>query len=272
ILRKGGKQDYQTTVRLEGGQAIVEMQAFTPQGEPINFLQPEVRVGTPAGEGLTITLQQEAPGRYVGRFPARGVGDYTLTVVEKDPDGTVRTNTTGFAIPYPSEYRFTRANLPLLTRIAETTGGKLNPQPAQVFRPVAKEGRSVRDLWRTFLWLALALLLMDITLRRVIIPISEWLELLRRLPEKLLGGTRARRPVPQAQATARLLGVKERAATRRAEPDGAAPQPKPTPVAAARASEPASINPAPPPEPIQQPTTPTDTTSRLLEIKKQRRR
>ncbi len=272
ILRKGGKQDYQTTVRLEGGQAVVEMQAFTPQGEPINFLQPEVRVGMPTGEGMTITLQQEAPGRYVGRFPARGVGDYTLTVIEKDPDGTLRTNTTGFAIPYPSEYRFTRANLPLLTRIAETTGGKLNPQPVEAFRPVAKEGRSVRDLWRSFLWLALALLLVDLTLRRVVIPLAEWAELLRRLPEKLFGGVRGRRPAPQPQATARLLGVKARAGTRRAEPDGAATQPRPTPVAAsAPADEPATAS-APPPRQTAPTAAPTETTSRLLEIKKQRKR
>ncbi|GIV08043.1 MAG: VWA domain-containing protein [Fimbriimonadales bacterium] len=269
ILRKGGKQDYQTTVRMEGGQAVVEMQAFTPQGEPINFLQPEVRVGMPTGEGLTMTLQQESPGRYVGRFPARGVGDYTLTIVEKDPDGTVRTHTTGFAIPYPSEYRFTRANLPLLTRIAETTGGQVNPQPAEAFRPVAKEGRSTRDLWRTFLWLALALLLLDITLRRVMIPINEWLELLRRLPEKLLGAPRARRPAPQAQATARLLGVKERVGTRRAEPYGATTQPQPAPVATASVSEPENLS--APPKQTAQTNTPTDTTSRLLEIKKRRR-
>jgi len=270
ILRKGGKQDYQTTVRIEGGQAVVEMQAFTPQGEPINFLQPEVRIGMPTGEGVTITLQQEAPGRYVGRFPARGVGDYTLTIVEKDPNGTARTTTTGFAIPYPSEYRFTRANLPLLTRIAETTGGKVNPQPAESFRPVTKEGRSVRDLWRTFLWLALALLLVDITLRRVVIPVSEWLALLRRVPEKLLGGARARRPAPQAQATTRLLGAKERVGARRTEPDGATVQPKPTPVATApaRETEPVSA----PPKQTAPPPTPTDTTRRLLEIKKQRQR
>lgn len=266
ILRKGGKQNYQTTVRTEGSQAIVEMQAFTADGEPINFLQPEVRIGTPTGEGLTITLQQEAPGRYAGRFPLRGVGDYTLTIVEKDPDGTTRTNTTGFSIPYPSEYRFTRANLPLLTRIAELTGGKLNPTPAEVFRPVAKEGRSVRDLWRTFLWLALALLLVDITVRRVVIPLAEWAELLRRVPEKLLGGTRVRRPATQPQATARLLGAKARAGTRSPKPDGKPAAPHPTPVAAA-SREPE----APTQQPTPASTTPASTTNRLLELKRQRK-
>jgi Ca-activated chloride channel family protein len=271
ILRKGGKQRYETTVRLEGGEAIVEMQAFTPQGEPINFLQPEVRVGLPTGEGLTIALAQEAPGRYVGRFPARGVGDYTLSVVEKDPDGTTRVSTTGFAIPYPSEYRFTRANLPLLTRLAELTGGKVNPTPAEAFRPVARQGQSVRDLWRSFLWLALALLLLDITVRRVVIPLAEWAALLRGAWERVVGRGRARRPAPQAQASARLLGVKARAATRRAEPDGATPVATPVAAAPPPPSDTATPTRTPQPTPTAVATTPADTTSRLLERKRQRR-
>jgi len=212
----------------------------------------------------------------VGRFPARGVGDYTLSVVEKDPDGTTRVSTTGFAIPYPSEYRFTRANLPLLTRLAELTGGKVNPTPAEAFRPVARQGQSVRDLWRSFLWLALALLLLDITVRRVVIPLAEWASLLRGAWERVVSRGRARRPAPQAQATARLLGVKARAATRRAEPDGATSTPVATPVAApiAAASPPNdTATPArtPQPTPTAVATTPVDTTSRLLERKRQRR-
>jgi hypothetical protein len=206
----------------------------------------------------------------VGRFPARGVGDYTLSVVEKDPDGTTRVSTTGFAIPYPSEYRFTRENLPLLTRLAELTGGKVNPTPAEAFRPVARQGQSVRDLWRSFLWLALALLLLDITVRRVVIPLAEWVSLLRGAWERVVGRGRARRPAPQTQATARLLGVKARAATRRAEPDGATPVA--TPVAAAPpSSDTATPARTPQPTPTAVATTPADTTSRLLERKRQRR-
>ncbi|MDM7462033.1 MAG: hypothetical protein P3X24_010375, partial [bacterium] len=144
--------------------------------------------------------------------------------------------------------------------IAETTGGKVNPPPTEAFRPVAKEGRSIRDLWRTFLWLALALLLIDITLRRVVIPLTEWTELLRRLPEKLLGGGKARRPAPQPQATARLLGVKERVATRYTAAESAPASPKSTPTAPSQ----------PAPKPTAPPAAPTDTTSRLLELKKRR--
>ena len=164
---------------------------------------------------------------------------------------------------------FTRANLPLLTRLAELTGGKVNPTPAEAFRPVARQGQSVRDLWRSFLWLALALLLLDITVRRVVIPLAEWAALLRSAWERVFGRGRARRPVPQTQATARLLGVKARTATRRAEPDGATPTPQPV-AATPSPSDPATPARAPQPTPTVA-TTPADTTSRLLERKKQRR-
>ena len=130
----------------------------------------------------------------------------------------------------------------------------------------------MRDLWRSFLWLALALLLMDITVRRVVIPLAEWAALARRAWERLLGRGAARRPAPQAQASARLLGVKARAGTRRAEPDGATPAPTPvaTPTAAAPSEAVATPASAPKPTPTAA-TTPADTTSRLLERKKQRR-
>jgi len=276
ILRKGSRQDYQINVRHEGGQAIVEMQAFTPEGEPINFLQPEVRVSFPNGEGQTITLQQDAPGRYTGRFPLRDVGDYLLTVIEKQPDGTIRTATRGYALPYPPEYRFSRANLPLLTRIAEVTGGKLNPQPSQVFRPVARRGASVSDLWRQCLWLALMLLLLDITLRRVALPVGEALALLGQA-WRWLRGRRLPRRAPQPVATARLLNVKGRVRTATTAPAEPAARPTVVPSPSAMtslSSPPSSDSPsAAPARPASMPAPSTegDTTSRLLEIKRRRR-
>ncbi len=280
ILRKGSRQDYQITVRQEGGQAIVEMQAFTPEGEPINFLQPEVRISFPNGEGQTITLQQDAPGRYTGRFPLRDVGDYLLTVVEKQPDGTVRTATRGYALPYPPEYRFSRANLPLLTRIAEIAGGKLNPAPNQAFRPVARRGAAVSDMWRMCLWLALILLLLDITLRRVVLPIGEAFALFGRAWQ-WLRGRRLPRRAPQPVATARLLNVKGKVReaitpTPSAPSRGRAGEGTPTiassPTAAASPTTTGrSDDRATPARPPATPPADGDTTSRLLELKRRRR-
>jgi hypothetical protein len=274
LLRKGSRQDYQISVRHEGGMALVEMQAFTPEGEPINFLQPEVRIGFPNGEGQTITLQQDAPGRYTGRFPLRDVGDYTLTVIEKQPDGTTRTATRGYALPYPPEYRFSRANIPLLTRIAEVTGGKFNPPPTEAFRPVAKRGASVSELWRQCLWLALLLLLLDITLRRVALPVGEAFALVAQVWRRLIG-RRAVRRVPQPAATSRLLNVKGRvrATTIAAEPTE---RPAPAPSAGTPSAPSPTATPVESKAPAASTTRPPadeggDTTSRLLEIKRRRR-
>ncbi len=264
LLRKGGKQDYQTTVRMEGGQAVVEMQAFTPQGEPINFLQPEVRVSTPSGSKLDLQLQQVAPGKYSANFPVREMGDYLLTLLEREPDGTTRVRTTGFAIPYPTEYRYSRANTPLLTRIAELTGGRLNPPPDQAFRPVQREGRSVRELWQTFLWLALALLLVDITLRRVFIPLAEWVAVAQSALQKLGLRRRGVRPAPETALSTQLLKIKGRVPRATAPTEPLTSPKESEPVASPTASQPSAPTPTA--------SAPQDTTSRLLELKRKTRR
>ncbi len=263
LLRKGGKQDYQTSVRLAGGQAVVEMQAFTPQGEPINFLQPEVRISTPSGGKLDLQLQQVAPGKYSARFPIREMGDYLLTILERDPDGSTRVRTSGFSIPYPTEYRFSRANSPLIHRIAEITGGQVDPAPDQAFRPVQREGRSVRELWQNFLWLALALMLVDITVRRVFIPIAEWLALLQAFLRRVGLRRRAPQPASETVLTAQLLKVKGRTQRPTATVE---PPTKPTLSTPDRTIE----KPSPTATPTA--TTPQDTTSRLLELKRKTRR
>lgn len=265
LLRKGARLDYQLTVRQEGGTAIVEMQAFTPDGEPINFLQPEVRVAPADGEGLTITLSQYAPGRYTGRFPLKGIGDYLLTMVEKQPDGTLRTATVGFAIPYPSEYRFTRANLPLLTQIAELSGGKVNPQPQEVFRKPLRVGRSVQDLWRPLLWVLLALLLLDITFRRVVITPAEVWGLVRRAFQGLRL-RRTSRQVALPEATARLLSAKGRVRTTPTEPTAPPLPTSSAPVATPTPNIPPATSSAPTPAQGQS----AETLDRLLEIKRKR--
>ncbi len=271
ILRKGGRLDYQLTVREEGGSAVIEMQAFTPEGEPINFLQPELRVAPPNSEGFTLTLQQQAPGRYIGRFPLRGIGDYLITMIEKEPDGTVRALTQGFAIPYSPEYRFSRANQPLLTQVAEITGGKLNPEPQEVFRTPQRAGKSVRDMWRSFLWLALMLLLLDITFRRVVITPAEIVAVVRNGVRRLRFG-RASRPQTAPTATARLLSAKGRVRSTLSE-SAPARSPDAEPVSASvQASVAPSTSPpesAPAPKPSPSGST-SDTLNRLLEIKRKR--
>jgi len=262
-LRKAAQTQYAITTQVRQGEAVIELEAFTPEGEPINLLQPKVTVATPTGESKSLVLQQEGLGRYRGRIPVGETGVYLVTVHERDEKGKPKVFTTGFAVPYPTEYRFTRTNLPLLERIAELTGGKVNPQPNEVFRLPPKPSSSVTDIWHLCVALALALFLVDITARRLALGVPEVLAALVRKLAETWERLRVRRPVPAAETGSRLLSVKQRVRQRT--------------TAAPLVNPPKSTGPSETearPAPVKQPPPSgqvTQTTSRLLEVKRRRR-
>lgn len=257
-LRKATQTKYSVTVQLRQGEAVIELEAFTPEGEPINLLQPKVTVATPTGESHNLVLQQEGLGRYRGRVPVNETGVYLVTVHEQDETGKPRVYTTGFALPYPTEYRFTRTNMPLLERIAEMTNGKVNPEPSEVFRSPKQPSSSVTDIWHLCVALALALFLVDISARRLALGVPEVVVALARQLTEIWRRVTTRRPAPVVETGSRLLSVKQRVRQ--------------------RTTVPASINPTQPAEPIQKPVKQaptsgqaTQTTSRLLDVKRRKK-
>jgi len=184
--------------------------------------------------------------------------------------GRTTTLTTALAVPYPLEYRFYRQNRPLLERMASLTGGRVAPEPARAYDPPPAPQRFTRDLWTLALLLALMLLMVDITVRRVVITIPEAVA-------TLLGRLRWRRERRGATApvAARLQAAKQRAAQRTqvltaprervaatttvrmppSQPD--TPPEKPPPVAAA-------------PKADSTDGAPEDTLGRLLKVKRNR--
>lgn len=261
-FRRAGKTRYTILTQVERGEANIEMQAFTPGGEPINLLQPEVKVSTPTGEGRSLTLQQEGLGRYRGRFPVSATGVYLLTVNERDESGKPRVFTTGFAVPYPPEYRFTRANTALLQRVADTSGGRLNPKPTEVFRLPPKPGASVTDLWQWCVWLALILLLPDIATRRLVLGIPEAISALSRKVAGWRDSLTGTRSVPATATGSRLLSAKQRAQQK--PPDS-------TPLMPGAPEATSVTEPARPTVPTPTAGASRQTTSRLLEVKRRKR-
>ncbi len=265
-LRKAAQTRYAITTQVRQGEALIELQAFTPEGEPINLLQPKVTVASPTGDSQSLVLQQEGLGLYRGRVPVTETGVYLVTVQERDEKGAMRVFTTGFAVPYPTEYRFTRPNTPLLQRIAELTGGKVNPQPSEVFRLPERPSASVSDLWHWCVWLALVLFLTDIAARRLAITVPEAVAaVVRKLAEMRQRWVLRQRPVPALETGGRLLAVKQRV---RQRGKGAVVNPQ-VPTASPPAEAPPSSAP-PQKQPAQGKA--TQTTSRLLEIKRRHRR
>ncbi len=269
VMRPSETRNYTLTASIREGKGIAELQAFTPSGEPITSLTPKLRVGLPNGEQREIGMQVAGAGRYQAQFPLSGTGLYTLGVQETLPDGTQLQVSTGLAVPYPQEYRFTRPNRALMEQVASITGGRFNPQPAQVYErpPIVQPAH--RDLWSLAVLVALLLLMVDITIRRVVMGVPEFISVLL----KQLHWRRRLRPQTAPATATRLQQAKARAGTRRVSAEegnrqwvGSGNHPG-APIEPAPNASPANRAHAPPTPSNES----ADTLSRLLSAKKRTR-
>ncbi len=116
---------------------------------------------------LEVPLTQTAAGRYEGEFALDRYGSFLLRAVHKQNGVEIAESAGTVSLPYPREYLALPPDEALLQRVAATTGGRARPTPAQLFDPAGESVPWHRDLWPLLLWLAAALLLADVLLRRV---------------------------------------------------------------------------------------------------------
>ena len=119
-----------------------------------------------------MTLSQTGPGRYEGTFDADQTGPYLVNVHrgEAAPNGPAPpSQTVSLVVPYSPEFRTFGPNLPLLTRLAEGTGGKIQNDAAQVYRDAPSWVVGVKDIGPPLLLWAALLFLADIAVRRLLL-------------------------------------------------------------------------------------------------------
>ena len=135
---------------------------------------PEGGAGAP--DTRSVPFAQTAPGRYEAEFPLERFGPYLLHAsLEKstfDAKGVSHAVTLaeGFAHvtnPYPREYLALEPDLASLRRVAELTGGRLDPEPKAVWDPAGESVTYHEDLWSRFIGAAVAVFLLDLLFRRV---------------------------------------------------------------------------------------------------------
>jgi len=204
-LRDEGTGLYLVTARDEhGALAHAALDVQRPDGAPWDGLAVSGEVEGPGGTRRALTLEQTAPGRYEGRWPAALQGTYTLTAAAQDGRVLVGTRTVGLVVPYSPELRIPGGDLGLLGRLVETTGGAFLHAPKEAFRP--GRGSGTREAWPPVAALALAALLAEVTVRRIpaladrlgaaAAAVTGWI----RRPGDPVGGRR--RPSDQAYDTA----------------------------------------------------------------------
>ncbi len=166
-LRTGSRTDTVASVERRDGVGEVTVEAVDAKGEFINFLETQVGVVAPDKQRSVVELEQVAPGRYRGRFPAPEEGVYLVGMAQRRGEKMVGSQLAGLVVPYAQELRDLGVDEPLLRELAELTGGGALAQPKDVFLKARRRSRLLVELWPWLVGCVALMLLPDIALRRI---------------------------------------------------------------------------------------------------------
>ncbi|MEO6742078.1 MAG: hypothetical protein ABIP20_17680, partial [Chthoniobacteraceae bacterium] len=149
----------------ESGDALdIRVDAVTPEGAFRNRLPITIHARTPDDSTQTVTAVQDAPGSYRARIALPQEGATIVSVSSPDlPDGGMAFAHTR---SYPREFLAGGTNETPLRELAAAGHGKFDPKPGEIFARAEYPARRRRELTNWFLIAALALVPIDIFLRR----------------------------------------------------------------------------------------------------------
>jgi len=207
-IRSVPKSPYVASLEIEAGEGRASLEAIDPDGNFVNFLKAEARVIGPGLEAERVPLQQVAPGRYEARFRARDVGQYIANIAYEDAQGQGASQVAGAQVSYPPEYAELEPNEPLLTQVADATGGAVRPDPQVAFVKTRPGVRKSTDVWPLLATLALLLFPFDVALRRLMIEREHWAAFAEAF-SRLAWWRRVHIPAPAGAPLGRLLERKQ---------------------------------------------------------------
>jgi hypothetical protein len=166
-LRTGSRSDTVATVERRDGAGEMTVEAVDSRGEFINFLEAQVGVVAPDKQRSVVELEQVAPGRYRGRFPAGEEGVYLIGLAQRRGEQMIGSQLAGLVVPYAREFRDLGVDETLLRELAELTGGGVLAQPKDTFLQARRRSRLSVELWPWLVGCVAVLLLPEIGLRRI---------------------------------------------------------------------------------------------------------
>jgi len=146
---------------------------------PVPGLVGEAVVRGPSGAARTIALREAAPGHYEAEAPMVGFGAWDVAVaLRAAADKPVWATGRATALhPYPDEHRMAAAPPRDLEALSAATSGRLRSTPADWLDTRGLLHRAWTPLWPELALSALALLILDVLLRRVRLgpaPVARW--------------------------------------------------------------------------------------------------
>jgi hypothetical protein len=172
-MRKQDQRELDMVTRVEAGRVTATVDAFTPDERFDNGISARLTVqNDQTKQRQELPMLQTAPGRYEATFPLDSYGSFSLKAehLREQSDGSMRQVAVSYgraSNPYPREYARFEPEPERLIKTAVATGGRENPTLAQVFDPGDEKIVTRLPLWPRALFVALALFLLDLLLRRV---------------------------------------------------------------------------------------------------------
>jgi len=220
-LRRVANADFTTEVAIDKGEGHISVEALDEKGDYRNFLNLQTVVVSPKGERATVRLEQVSPGRYEARFPTKEVGSYLLNMMEMKDGKLAGSMAVGASVNYSPEFTAPEPNLSLLTRLAETSGGKTldlasaSPNPflhdrKKTFQPI--------DWWEWLLKTAVILFVFDVGLRRIQLDREQWEKTLAVAKRTVFFWKTTPRPAKADESLAALLARRDHVRARQVAP------------------------------------------------------
>lgn len=180
-MRPGGSANVRVVTENKGDSTLITVEALDSQGERLNFANFKGRLALPNGKGEDVDLKQVGPGRYQGVVPTDMSGSYVLSLRYAAPDASVQGGIIEGSVqaavtrPFADEYRSMEDNTPLLSQVAEMTGGRVLTMDPDRDDPWSREGIKLpvatRPMWLIIGVIGAGLFLLDVGVRRVRIDI-----------------------------------------------------------------------------------------------------
>ena len=155
---------HEVRINLMNGQVILELYLYAEGHERSMFRYSFNGKGV-GGEGV---LNRLAPGHYQTTLSISAPGDYRIGLVEERQGQTFSYPPVGYSLflDPKAEVVHSDFNIPLLEKLARSTGGEINPQKRAALKTEEETIPTFKPLRPSLLFLALALFLAEIIFRR----------------------------------------------------------------------------------------------------------
>lgn len=185
---------YSVATQAKDGRVQIIVNALDANDKFLNFMDMSATAIGPDLKPISVPLNQQAPGRYIGEFVPESAGSFMVSV---SPGAGKANITTGVTVPFSDEYRVRQANMRLLEQLAEQKPnggepGELAPALEQgnleelvgidTYRPGLPPAKSLKDIWPLAVLIGSTLFFADVFVRRVALDlgaplraIAQWL-------------------------------------------------------------------------------------------------